>query len=238
MAIRYKDGIVVGADSRTSVSGYVSNPFATKINFVLDARSDDYSTRQHRSLIIDEKKKTGEMTTGTPLSTCCICRSGSAADTQTIIDTLEKELLTRRILHRIHGSVTHAAKILRNIILDDPNVSASLLCAGYDHLKQRGIIYSIAPGGTLCEEKDGWAIGGSGSTYLLGYLDSHFPKLKHSRDDCELLWEEEEAVSFLHRAIELAMGRDGHSGGSALIYVVDRNGKRCVLSHKKPRMKK
>ena len=31
LAVRYKDGVVVGADTRTSVSGYVSNRYAVSV---------------------------------------------------------------------------------------------------------------------------------------------------------------------------------------------------------------
>ena len=33
LAYRYKDGVIVAADTRTSVSGYVNNRFAAKVTF-------------------------------------------------------------------------------------------------------------------------------------------------------------------------------------------------------------
>jgi 20S proteasome alpha/beta subunit len=40
---------------------------------------------------------------------------------------------------------------------------------------------------------------------------------------------EEEAVEFVGSSIELAMDRDGSSGGVVRIYVINRNGKKKIL---------
>jgi len=101
-------------------------------------------------------------------STCVVCRSGSAADTQHLASIIRSELVSRQILYRIPGTITHVASLLHNILVDNKDdLSASLICAGYDHEMDRGVIYTISPGGTVFEETS-WAAGGSGEIVLLG----------------------------------------------------------------------
>lgn len=154
-------------------------------------------------------------------STCCICRSGSAADTQYLADIVRHQLLRRKILHSRSSSVSEAANLLKNYLNND-SMSASLICAGYDHILGEGLIYSIDLGGTLMEQK-GWACNGSGSGYILGLIDDCYPQKEDS------LWDENEAVAFVKRAIGLAMERDGSSGGVVRIFVINRQGKKEIL---------
>ena len=213
LAVRYKDGVVVGADTRTSVSGYVSNRYAAKLTFVLDRNVDDFVT----------SKKTISSGDDGAWSTCVVCRSGSAADTQHLASVVRTELVSRQLLYRIGGTVTHVASLLRNLLVDNDGLSASLICAGYDHELGRGVIYTITPGGTVFEERS-WAVGGSGSTYIIGHLDSCYPK----EDGMMVLQSEDEALEFVAHAIGLAMERDGSSGGFIRMYVIDRFGKRFL----------
>jgi 20S proteasome subunit beta 1 len=232
-AMRYKSGVVVGADSRTSVSGYVSNRYATKISFVLE---DDFgidldppsSDLQLNSALLDEEDKQREVErmqqeeTQLTKSTCCICRSGSAADTQYIADTVRHQLLRRKVMQHTSSSVSNVANLIKNYLLNN-DLQASLICAGYDHIRDEGVIFSIDLGGT-CMEQPIYACNGSGSGYILGYIDEYF----HSMGPCSTLTEEE-AVKFVADAIELAMDRDGSSGGVVRIYVIDRDGKKEIL---------
>jgi len=101
------------------------------------------------------------------------------------------------------------------------------------------VVYSIDLGGTLVEHP-GWTASGSGSGYVLGFIDDNFPKVGGNGsgqggsgsgrvDDGSSLWTEDEAVEFVAKAIELAMDRDGSSGGCVRIFVIDRNGKKAIL---------
>ncbi|KAL7514874.1 hypothetical protein ACHAXN_012161 [Cyclotella atomus] len=255
LAVRYNGGIVVGADTRTSVSGYVSNRYAAKLTFVLDREIDSFAVpavrRYHNSKEdIDERtedvkeneivQSNQEVQTSADdrsqfslqrlaapeASTCVICRSGSAADTQHLASIIRSDLVSRQILYRIKGTVSHVASLLWNLLSNDSSLSASLICAGYDHELARGVIYSIAPGGTVFEERM-WAAGGSGSTYILGYLDSHLPKCEEENGE-KLVVSEEEALDIVYNALCLAMDRDGSSGGFLRMYVIDRFGRRFV----------
>jgi len=200
------------------VSGYVSNRYAAKLTFVLDREVDEFVTYANSSPHMPS----------VDASTCVICRSGSAADTQHLASVIRTELVSRQLLYRIRGTVTHVASLLRNLLANEPSLSASLICAGYDGELGRGVIYTITPGGTVFEEK-AWAAGGSGSTYILGHLDSCHPKDELGMDsNDQILNSEEEALDFVSKALSLAMDRDGSSGGFIRMYVINKGGKRFV----------
>ena len=211
LAVRYHGGIVAGADTRTSSNGYVTNRYATKLTFVLDPIVDDYITTTTRMITSrtdgKEQKKKQRITVvsstrsrqqqqqqrinnPTAASTCVICRSGSAADTQTLTSFVQCELLSRQVLHNVHGTVTHAASLLHTLLLNDndsdSSMSASLICTGYDHELRRGIIYTINKGGLLFEETY-YSCLGSGSTYIIGHLDSYYNTRHCQQRQCLLL---------------------------------------------------
>ena len=232
MALRYKDGVIVAADTRTSVSGYVSNRFATKVTFILDPHHDDFYSFPSNNET--NNNPNGNDVEKMPLneclgSTCCVCRSGSAADTLYLAGKTREELITRQLLQNGNKpTVTNAAHVFHNFLMEKPNLSCSLICAGYDHILKRGIIYSIANGGSMMEEPI-WAVGGSGSTYILGYLDMNYPINPVKSKIQDILLNEKDAIDFVRKAIHVAMSRDGSSGGFVRLYVIDRNGKRSDL---------
>ena len=243
-AVKFRDGVVVGADSRTSVSGYVSNRYATKISFVLE---DDFGLKLNRpsavqlkSSLLDadqkqmlkkqhddrDEKDEAEMVAPPPVSsTCCICRSGSAADTQYIADVVRHQLLTRKVMSHTSSSISNVAHLLKNYLYNN-ELQASLICAGYDHVRDEGVIYNIDLGGTMMEQDD-FACNGSGSGYILGHIDK-FINARNGDFSCSTM-SEEEAIEFVGSSIELAMDRDGSSGGIVRLFVINRNGKREML---------
>ena len=181
VALKYQGGVVVAADTRTSVSGYVSNKFAKKINVVIDET----------------------------VTSCVICRSGSAADTQWLAQHATHTFAIRRLI----PSVSQVAHYLRNKIRSESSpLQASLICAGYDGA---GRIFGIAPGGSLWEE-DVFCVSGSGSTFLLGHLDSL--KLKPASIT------ESEAVELVTQWVGLSISRDGSSGGLVRVMVLTKGG--------------
>jgi 20S proteasome subunit beta 1 len=184
VAICCKGGVVVGADTRTSVQGYVSNRYALKL---------------------------------TPLSPrIVVCRSGSAADTQRMCDEARWELEAIQLREGRSPEVSQVAKLLRSFMVDQ-NLSASLLCAGCT-VEGQGRLYSILPSGALLKH-DRFAVSGSGSTYIMGHLD-------HALSD-DLL-SEEEAVNFVAKSVQLAMDRDGSSGGFVRICSITSNGIKSI----------
>lgn len=73
-------------------------------------------------------------------------------------------------------------------------------------------MYEIPLGGACVKQP--FAIGGSGSSYIYGYVDSVF-KPGMSR---------EAATAFVKTAISHAMARDGSSGGVIRLVTIDKDG--------------
>jgi 20S proteasome subunit beta 1 len=101
----------------------------------------------------------------------------------------------------------------------EQDMQASLLCAGVDS-NGKGQLYAILPSGALFQH-DVYAVSGSGSTYITGYLDDQL-----ANEDT--LLNEQEAINLVAKAIQLAMDRDGNSGGFVRIYSVTSNGRRSI----------
>lgn len=75
--------------------------------------------------------------------------------------------------------------------------------------------------------RQGVSIGGSGSSYIYGYVDAHYKKDMSK----------EEAVDFTTRCLALAMARDGSSGGVVRLGVITKEGieRRVVLGDQLPK---
>lgn len=233
LAVRYRHGVILGADTRTSASTFVSNRYAEKISMVFGEHNSNSDRRQQ---VDDEAQegegnhendKNNETNTENMHSMPCIvlCRSGSAADTQYLADQVKWELQIRFLRHGIKPTVKQAAHLVRSIMREQgSHFSASLICAGFDCSAGDEHIYSILPGGSLLKE-NAFAVSGSGSTFIVGHMDHHLVNVD------PLLMEEEDAVKFVVKAVSLAISRDSSSGGFVRIYVLDkRRGLRSFIA--------
>jgi 20S proteasome subunit beta 1 len=228
VAIKYPGGVVVGADTRTSVGGYVSNKLAYKINIILSTTNNaqDDDTVADMDTIGPSHDAWGTTTTPTrrrkTTTSCVLCRSGSAADTQWITTKARHTFLTRQLERPYYvPSISQIAYYLRHCVRasnDRPEpLQASLICAGYDG---KARIICITPGGSLWEE-DSYCVSGSGSTFLLGYLDS----LDNQSSTSSLLVStKDEAIALVTKLLQLSIARDGSSGGLIRILVVNEDG--------------
>ena len=75
-----------------------------------------------------------------------------------------------------------------------------------------GSVYEIPLGGTCVAQP--FAIGGSGSSYIYGFVDSRY-KPGMSRAECQAL---------VKAAVSHAMARDGSSGGVIRLVTIDATG--------------
>lgn len=234
LAVRYKHGVIVGADTRTSVSGFVSNRYAEKISLVFGEHINDDNGRNHQKEA--ERTDEGAETETFPainnqlLPCVVLCRSGSAADTQYLADQVKWELQKRYLRHGREPTVKQVAHLVRSIMRERDDLMASLICAGFDanSATTNENIYSILPGGSLLKE-DAFAVSGSGSTFIMGHMDHHLVNAASL-----LPLEEEDAIKFVVKAISLAIARDASSGGFVRIYVMDsRRGLRTFVASPK-----
>jgi len=98
-------------------------------------------------------------------------------------------------------TVKVAAHLMRRLCYENKDrLLAGVIVGGWDPV-DGGSVYNIPLGGTCI--KMPFAIGGSGSTYIYGLVDSEF-KEGMTKD---------EALTLVKKAISHAMARDGSSGG-------------------------
>lgn len=188
MAVEFDGGVVIGADSRTTMGAYIANRVTDKLTKV------------------SEK--------------IYCCRSGSAADTQAIADIVRYRLNLFKMENNQEPTVHAAANVFRDICYNyREQLSAGIICAGWDE-RNSGQVYCIPLGGMLTREPV--CIGGSGSSYIYGFIDSTYRK-GMTEDEC---------CNFVLKAVTLALSRDGSSGGCVRIGVIDKNGfRRKVFLH-------
>ncbi|CDJ67044.1 proteasome component PRE3 precursor, putative [Eimeria necatrix] len=196
VACCYSDGVVLGADTRTSAGSYVVNRAARKITKLADR--------------------------------ICVCRSGSAADTQTLaqIVRLHLELYTQQLPPQFNreAQVRVAAHLLQRLAYEYKDMlTAGLIVGGWD--SQRGPqVYSVPLGG--CCVPVPYTAGGSGSMFITAYLDEHY------RPDMT----KEETVNLVKRAVSHAIHRDGSSGGMIRLVTIskDEMEEMCVEGNRLP----
>jgi len=140
------------------------------------------------------------------------CRSGSAADTQALTDYVKHFLAQLAMETNRAPTVKQAAHLMRKLCYENKdNLMAGVIVGGWDPI-HGGSVYNIPLGGTCIQMP--FAIGGSGSTYIYGLVDSEF-KAGITK---------EEATTLVKKAISHAMARDGSSGGVIRTVVVDEGG--------------
>mmetsp|Transcript_49524 Transcript_49524/g.112423 ORF Transcript_49524/g.112423 Transcript_49524/m.112423 type:complete len:214 (+) Transcript_49524:77-718(+) len=141
-----------------------------------------------------------------------MCRSGSAADTQAISDYVRYWLASHATEVNRPPTVKTAATLARKLCYENKDaLMAGVIVGGYDPV-EGGSVYVLPLGGTLM--KMPFAIGGSGSTYIYGHVDSEY-KPNMTKDECK---------QFVKKAIAHAMARDGSSGGIIRLVTVDASG--------------
>ncbi|KAL0269309.1 UNVERIFIED_CONTAM: hypothetical protein PYX00_007092 [Menopon gallinae] len=180
MAVEFDDGVVIGADSRTTTGAYIANRVTDKITRITDQ--------------------------------IYCCRSGSAADTQAVADIVEYHMDLQQIELGTSPLVGTAANIFKELCYNyRDSLTAGIIVAGYDDLKG-GQVYCIPIGGML--QRQAVAVGGSGSTYIYGFVDSKFKSNMNK----------EQTAKFVTEALALAMIRDGSSGGVIRLGIITKDG--------------
>lgn len=147
------------------------------------------------------------------------CRSGSAADTQAVADAVAYQLAFHSIELEEPPLVRTAACLFQQSCYRyREELSAGIIVAGWDR-RRGGQVYVVPMGGMLLRQP--FAVGGSGSSYIYGFVDAAFRR-GMSRDECE---------EFTARALSLAMARDGSSGGVIRLAAITEGGvERRVLA--------
>ncbi|XP_074654591.1 proteasome subunit beta type-6-like [Tubulanus polymorphus] len=153
------------------------------------------------------------------------CRSGSSADTQAVADICKYNMNFYKMQMNDEPTVATAARIFQNMCYGyRDQISAGIIVAGWDKQKG-GQVYSVPLGGALIRQPV--AVGGSGSTYIWGYVDAHF-KENMTKKECE---------DFVTNSLALAMIRDGSSGGVIRTATITEKGveRRLILNDDLPK---
>jgi len=98
-------------------------------------------------------------------------------------------------------------------------ISAGVIVAGWDPV-EGGSVYSIPMGGTCL--KVPFALGGSGSMFIYGLVDSEYQRAEQANPEQPLT--AEAARVLVKKAISHAMARDGSSGGIIRTVIVSEQG--------------
>lgn len=192
MAVEFNGGVVIGADSRTTMGAYIANRVTDKLTKITD--------------------------------NIYVCRSGSASDTQALADVVNYHLNFYQMETGEPAPVEVGANLFRQLCYNyRDSMTAGIICAGWDR-RNGGQVYSIPLGGMVVRQPI--SIGGSGSSYIYGYVDSNF----------RVGMDQEECVKFVTNAITLAINRDGSSGGVVRLAIISEKGveRRVILGDKLP----
>lgn len=129
------------------------------------------------------------------------CRSGSAADTQALTDYVKHYLGQLAVETGRLPEVKVAAHLMRRLCYENKdNLMAGVIIGGWDPVNG-GSVFNVPLGGACIPMP--FAIGGSGSTFIYGLVDSEF-KENMTKD---------EALALVKKSVSHAMARDGSSGG-------------------------
>ncbi|EJK74825.1 hypothetical protein THAOC_03479 [Thalassiosira oceanica] len=140
------------------------------------------------------------------------CRSGSAADTQALTDYVRHYLAQLAVETGRPPEVKVAAHLMRRLCYENKdNLMAGVIVGGWDPVNG-GSVFNIPLGGSMIPMP--FAIGGSGSTFIYGLVDSEFKENMS----------EEDALALVKKAVSHAMARDGSSGGIVRTVVATEDG--------------
>uniref|UniRef100_A0A9J7YK94 Proteasome subunit beta n=1 Tax=Cyprinus carpio carpio TaxID=630221 RepID=A0A9J7YK94_CYPCA len=220
MAVEFDGGVVMGADSRTTTGAYIAN------------RVTDKLTPIHERIFC--------------------CRSGSAADTQAIADAVTYQLGFHSIELDEAPLVQTAASLFRDMCYRyREELMAGIIVAGWDPRRGGQVhfsscsqtrrrrsgsservcvcvcvqVYTVPVGGMMTRQPV--SVGGSGSSYIYGYVDSNY-RPAMSKEEC---------LKFTAEALTLAMERDGSSGGVVRLAVISEQGveRQVILGNQLPK---
>ena len=143
---------------------------------------------------------------------CVVLRSGAASETQQWVQQAQKVFEQRHYKYGISTTVSQVAHWLRTKVTD----RSSLLVAGFDD--DTCSIYSILPNGSLLRETGSYCVAGSGSMYMMGFLEQQQETPQNER----------QAIDLCRKALQVAMEKDASSGGIVTVLKVTKEGRQVV----------
>lgn len=195
-----KDGVVIAADKRAS--------FASS-----DGQGVAYIAGKNQQKI---QEVTPEI---------IVTTAGTASDTRRLIKVVRAELKLKELKSKSKSTIKQAANLFANIAyqsIRNPSMIPSIthfLLSGYD---EKGFyLYDVMPDGFL-EEKEDYAVSGSGAMTVNPILDTDYEKSLSV----------EEGIKLAKKCIVASMGRDAGTGAGVDIYVVKKGEIKQVFTQK------
>ena len=149
MAVKYADGVVLGADSRTSTGTYVANRASDKITPICEnvwmCRSGSAADTQNVAAYVSRLAQEHAVS---------VSSAGADADEGIKCDVKLVANITQKIAYQ-----------------NKDRLQAGMIIAGYDR-KLGPQVYGIPLGGAMMENP--FTVGGSGSAYIYGWCDDTF----------------------------------------------------------------
>lgn len=150
MAVRYADGVILGADSRTSTGTYVANRASDKITEITSnvwmCRSGSAADTQNVAAYVSRLAHEHAVSISSP--------AVDAPDAGFTCDVKLVANITKKIAYE-----------------NKERLQAGMIIAGWDR-KLGPQVYGIPLGGSLTEAP--FTVGGSGSAYIYGFCDNTF----------------------------------------------------------------
>ncbi|CUM66444.1 uncharacterized protein PRCAT00004108001 [Priceomyces carsonii] len=135
MAVKFKDGVILGADSRTTTGSYIAN------------RVTDKLTQIHDTIY------------------CCRSGSAADTQAVADIVKYHLQLYSSQLSHDEKPTTEVAANVFQEICYNNKDgLTAGIICAGYDS-KSKGSIYLIPIGGSIHKQNYAIAGSGSTFIY-------------------------------------------------------------------------
>ncbi|EDO06547.1 Proteasome subunit family protein [Babesia bovis T2Bo] len=218
IAMIYRDGILLAADSRTSSGPIVVNRVARKITRILpnvfmlrsgsaaDSQMLSVIVRYHAQALCLQLRKSGRASGDDAIGSDDAMQIDSEMPTESEYSYRFDESMVYPPLKAL-ATATH--KIVHEY---REQLYCGIILGGYD-MQHGPEIYNVTLGGTLLKVPH-FVASGSGSGYITAFLhDNYEPDM--SRDQC---------LSLLKRAIKYAIDIDNSSGGLMRAVSVSRTG--------------
>nr|CAD7577128.1 unnamed protein product [Timema californicum] len=245
MAVEFDEGVVLGADSRTTTGAYIANRVTDKLTKVTDSiyccRSGSAADTQAIADIVSYHLDFHQIELGEPPLV------ETAASVFRELCYSYRDSLTAGIIvagwDKRKGGQVYTVPIGGMCVRQPISIggSGSTYVYGYVDAKfKKGMnkkeclefvttskfgVYTVPIGGMCVRQPI--SIGGSGSTYVYGYVDAKFKKGMNKK----------ECLEFVTTTLALAMSRDGSSGGVVRLASITEKGveRHVVLGDQLPK---
>uniref|UniRef100_A0A8C9LHQ1 Proteasome endopeptidase complex n=1 Tax=Piliocolobus tephrosceles TaxID=591936 RepID=A0A8C9LHQ1_9PRIM len=220
IGIIYEDGVMLACDTRTSSRTFVVHKCSRKINRI---NENIYVCRSGASA---HSQKVIEIIKYYCLSIKTENRKkGRYVENETVDDDINDEYIDIDIINNTNNNnnnnmitkhkyvyvdknmdvnplVENIANITKNILYDNNHfLSCGLIFGGYDKKKKQQL-YSVNLNGSIIQQYD-YAVSGSGSIYILSYLQDKYKKNMTKRECFDLIL----------NSVKYAIHNDNSSGG-------------------------